>query len=46
MMNSNDKLNLMKDRINKLENRNDKNIKSGGVLRKLRRQLRNMESAL
>lgn len=46
MMNSNDKLNLMKDRINRLENRNDKNIKSGGVLRKLRRQLRNMESAL
>lgn len=46
MMNSNDKLNLMKDRINRLENRNDKNIKSGGVLRKLRRQLRNMESTL
>ena len=45
-MNSNDKLNLMKDRINRLENRNDKNIKSGGVLRKLRRQLRNMESTL
>lgn len=46
MMNSNDKLNLMKDRINKLENRSDKNIKCGGVLRKLRRQLRNMESTL
>ena len=44
MMNSNDKLNLLKDRINKLENRNDKNIKAGGVLRKLRRQLRNAEA--
>lgn len=45
MMNSNDKLNLLKDRINTLENRNDKNIKQPGVLKKLRRQLRNAEMA-
>lgn len=43
MMNSNDRLNLLKDRINKLENRRDKNVKQPGVLKKLRRQLRNME---
>ena len=36
------KYNLMKDRLAKLES-NGKNIKSGGVLRKLRRQLRNMD---
>lgn len=44
-MSSNEKYNLMKDRINKLENRSQ-NIKSGGVLRKLRRQIRNMEQTL
>ena len=33
---------LLKDRINKLRE-NGKNIKSPGVLKKLERQLRNME---
>lgn len=37
-----DKLAMMKDRYNKLKE-NGKNIKAGGVLRKLERQIRNME---
>ena len=36
------KLNLMKDRLQKLEN-SGKNIKCGGVVRKLTRQIRNAE---
>jgi hypothetical protein len=36
------KLALMKDRLHKLEHR-PQNIKSGGVVKKLRRQIRNME---
>ena len=37
------KIEILKNRINILENRGEKNVKSGGVLRKLRRQLRNIE---
>ena len=36
------KLNILKDRYNKL-NGKPKNLKSGGVLRKLARQIRNLE---
>ena len=36
------KLNLKKERLNKLM-QSPKNIKSGGVVKKLRRQIRNME---
>lgn len=36
------KLALTKERLHKLEN-NPKNIKSNGVVKKLRRQIRNME---
>lgn len=36
------KLALMKDRYNKLDG-SPKNIKAGGVVRKLRRQIRNLE---
>lgn len=35
----------LKNRVAILEGRGDKNIKCGGVLRKLRRQIRNMEVA-
>lgn len=38
-----DKINLLKDRIKKMEG-TEKNIKCPGVLRSLRRELRNMES--
>ena len=41
-MNAEQKLALAKERYNKLKE-NPKNIKSGGVLRKLRRQIRNAE---
>lgn len=44
-MNANDKLNLLKDRLSKLEN-SPKNIKSGGVVQKLRRQVRNMAAVV
>ena len=37
------KLALMKERLNKLE-QSAKNIKCGGCLRKLRRQIKKMES--
>lgn len=40
-----EKVNLLKNRINILENRGMKNVKSAGVLKKLRRQLRNFEMA-
>ena len=33
---------IMKDRLQKLENSN-KNIKSGGVVKKLKRQIRNLD---
>ena len=36
------KLAIMKDRLQKLEN-SSKNIKSGGVVRKLKRQIRGLE---
>ena len=38
------KLALLKDRLQKLEN-SAKNIKSTGVVRKLRRQVRSMQNA-
>lgn len=41
-MTKTEKLALMKNRLYTLQN-NPKNIKSGGVLRKLRRQIRNAE---
>ena len=37
-----EKLALMKDRLAKLEN-NGKNVKCGGVVQRLRRQIRNAE---
>lgn len=40
-----DKLMIMKNRLATLQN-NPKNIKSGGVLRKLRRQVRNLEAEM
>lgn len=45
IMTKEQKLALMKDRLNKLEE-NGKNVKCGGVIRKLRRQVRNAEAAL
>lgn len=42
-MNKQDVLNLKKDRLQKLE-ANGKNVKSGGVVRRLRREIRNLES--
>ena len=41
-MNKQDVLNLKKDRLQKLE-ANGKNVKSGGVVKRLRREIRNME---
>ena len=38
-----DKLALMKDRYNRL-NGSPKNVKCGGAVKKLKRQIRNMES--
>lgn len=38
-----DRINLLKDRIKKMEG-TEKNIKCPGVLRSLRRELRNMEN--
>jgi hypothetical protein len=43
VMNAQEKLALTKERYNKLKE-NPKNVKCGGVLRKLRRQLRNAEN--
>ena len=43
-MTKEDKIALLKNRINTLENRGNKNIKAGGVLKKLHRQLRNAEA--
>ena len=40
-----EKLTIMKDRLNRLEN-SPKDIKCPGVLTKLRRQIRNLEKAL
>ena len=42
VMNAQEKLALTKERYNKLKE-NPKNVKCGGVLRKLRRQIRNAE---
>ena len=42
-MNKQDVLNLKKDRLQKLES-NNKNLKSGGVVRRLRREIRNLEN--
>ena len=42
-MTKDQKVALLKERVNKLENRSQ-NIKCPGVLKKLRRQLRNMEA--
>lgn len=41
-MNNKDKLLLLRDRENRLKN-SKKNIESGGVLRRVRRQIRNLE---
>lgn len=41
-MTKEEKMELLKNRINTLENRGLKNVKAPGVLKKLRRQLRNM----
>ena len=45
MVNSNYELLRLNERINTLENRGDKNIKAGGVLRKLKRKRRKMTMA-
>lgn len=42
-MNREDKLALMKNRYKVMAGRGDKNIKCGGVMRKLTRQIRNLE---
>lgn len=42
MMNRENKLALMKDRFAKLS-RSEKNIKCGGVIRRLKRNIRNLE---
>ena len=41
-MDKKDILNLKKDRLQKLES-NGKNVKSGGTVRRLRREIRNLE---
>lgn len=41
-MNKVDKINLMKNRLNTLE-KNPKNVKSGGCIRALKREIRNLE---
>ena len=41
-MNKTEKLSLMKDRYNRLKD-NPKDLKAGGCVRKLLRQIRNME---
>jgi hypothetical protein len=41
-MNKQDILNLKKDRLQKLES-NGKNVKAGGVVKRLRREIRNLE---
>jgi hypothetical protein len=41
-MNKQDVLNLKKDRLQKLES-NNKNVKSGGVVRRLKREIRGLE---
>lgn len=43
-MTKEEKLNLKKIRLATLEARGEKNIKCGGVLRKLRREIRNLEN--
>lgn len=43
MMNRESKLALMKDRFARLS-RSEKNIKCGGVLRRLKRDIRNLEA--
>ena len=44
-MTSKEKLLILNDKINKLEN-SAKNIKCPGVLQKLRRQVRNLEKSI
>lgn len=44
-MKTTDKVNLMKNRLNTLE-KNPKNVKSGGCVRALRREIRNLEKAI
>lgn len=44
-MNTSDKLAILKDRYSKLSN-TPKNIKCPGVVRKLRRQIRNIEKEI
>ena len=44
MMNRESKLALMKDRFARLS-RSEKNIKCGGVLRRLKRDIRNLENS-
>ena len=45
MISSDDKLKIMKDRLNRLKN-SPKNIKCPGAVRKLSRQVRNLEKSL
>lgn len=45
MITAEQKLEIMKDKLNKLEN-SPKNIKCPGVVRKLSRQVRNLERSL
>jgi len=44
-MKNTEKLNLMKNRLNSLE-KNPKNIKSGGCVRALKREVRNLENEI
>lgn len=44
-MKTTDKVNLMKHRLNTLE-KNPKNVKSGGCVRALRREIRNLEKTI
>lgn len=44
-MTKNEKISLLKNRIMVLEGRGDKNIKSGGCLRALKRELRYLEKS-
>ena len=44
-MNKTELLNLKKERLNRLQNSN-KNVKCPGVVKKLRREIKNMESTM
>ena len=44
-MNQTEKLALLKERYNRLKD-NPKDLKAGGTVRKLKRQIRNMEASM